>query len=41
MIGLSANATVADNMAIYLRYDGEISTGADNHTLHLGLRYSW
>ena len=41
VIGLSANATVADNMAIYLRYDGEISTGADNHTLHLGLRYSW
>ncbi len=41
VIGFSANATLADNMAIYLRYDGEIASGADNHTLNLGLRYRW
>jgi autotransporter-associated beta strand protein len=41
VIGFSANAAVADSMSIYLRYDGEIATGADNHALTAGLRLSW
>ena len=26
---------------IYLRYDGELATGTDNHALNVGLRMSW
>jgi autotransporter-associated beta strand protein len=41
VIGFSASANVADNMSIYLRYDGEIAAGADNHSLNFGLRLNW
>jgi len=26
---------------IYLRYDGDIGSGTDNHTVNLGVRVSW
>jgi hypothetical protein len=26
---------------LYLRYDGDIGPGTDNHALNLGLRLSW
>jgi hypothetical protein len=26
---------------LYLRYDGEIATGTDNHAINLGVRFSW
>jgi fibronectin-binding autotransporter adhesin len=41
VIGFQAGARIADNTMIFLRYDGEIGSGADNHTLNLGLRLSW
>jgi fibronectin-binding autotransporter adhesin len=41
VIGFSAGARVADGASLYLRYDGEIGAGTDNHTLNLGLRLSW
>ena len=41
VIGFSAGTTVAEATRLYLRYDGEISTGSSNHTLNLGLRISW
>jgi autotransporter-associated beta strand protein/T5SS/PEP-CTERM-associated repeat protein len=41
VIGFSAGTSVADATQLYLRYDGEIGTGASNHTLNLGLRISW
>ena len=41
VIGFSAGTNIADATLLYLRYDGEISTGASNHTLNLGLRISW
>jgi autotransporter-associated beta strand protein/T5SS/PEP-CTERM-associated repeat protein len=41
VIGFSAGTTIAEATRLYLRYDGEISTGASNHTLNLGLRISW
>ena len=41
MIGFQASTSVADNASIYLRYDGEIASGADNHTLNLGVRLRW
>ncbi|HZB57361.1 MAG TPA: autotransporter outer membrane beta-barrel domain-containing protein, partial [Reyranella sp.] len=41
VIGFQASTTVADATSIYLRYDGEIGGGTDNHAINLGLRVSW
>jgi outer membrane autotransporter protein len=41
VIGFQASTTVADATRLYLRYDGEIGNGTDNHALNLGLRRSW
>ncbi len=41
VIGFSAGTSIAEATQLYLRYDGEISTGSSNHTLNLGLRISW
>ena len=40
-IGFSAATLVADAVQLYLRYDGELSTGASNHALNLGVRFTW
>ena len=40
-IGFSAGTLVADAVQLYLRYDGELSTGASNHALNLGVRFTW
>ena len=34
----SGNCPVA---ALYVRYDGEVGTGTDNHVLSAGLRMTW
>jgi outer membrane autotransporter protein len=41
IIGLSAATTVADATQIYLRYDGMLGSGTDNHAFTAGLRLSW
>ena len=41
VIGLQADTQVADKMRAYLRYDGEIASGNDNHALTAGLRFAW
>jgi fibronectin-binding autotransporter adhesin len=41
VIGFQAGANVAAATRLYLRYDGEIASGADNHTIGVGLRLSW
>ncbi|WP_422001589.1 autotransporter domain-containing protein [Reyranella sp.] len=41
VIGFRAGAAVAAATRLYLRYDGEIGSGADNHAINLGLRLSW
>ena len=41
VVGLQASTTIAAATQIYLRYDGEIATGTDNHALNVGLRMSW
>ncbi len=41
VIGFSAGTSVAEATQLYLRYDGEIGTGASNHMLNLGLRITW
>jgi fibronectin-binding autotransporter adhesin len=41
VIGFQASANVAAATQLYMRYDGEIASGSDNHTLNVGLRLSW
>ncbi|MPZ32065.1 MAG: autotransporter domain-containing protein [Rhodospirillales bacterium] len=41
VIGFSASTTVAAATQLYLRYDGEVGSGTDNHALNVGLRFSW
>ena len=41
IIGFSAGTAITQAAQLYLRYDGEISSGASNHTLNLGVRVSW
>ena len=41
VIGFAASAAVADATQIYLRYDGTVGGGTDNHMLNLGVRFSW
>ena len=41
VLGLQASTTIAAATQIYLRYDGEIASGADNHALNVGLRITW
>ena len=40
MIGFQASANIAAATQIYLRYDGDIGSGTDNHALNAGLRLS-
>ena len=41
VIGLAATTAVAKDTLLYLRYDGEIGTGNDSHSLSGGLRLRW
>ena len=41
IIGLSAGTTVAEATQLYLRYDGQLASGTDNHAFTAGLRLSW
>ena len=41
VIGLSAATTLAERTSIFMRYDGDIASGTDNHTINVGLRLSW
>jgi hypothetical protein len=40
-VGIQATTTIAAATQVYLRYDGEIATGTDNHALNIGVRMSW
>ena len=41
IVGFSAMTNVAPATQLYLRYDGELASGTDNHALTAGLRMSW
>jgi outer membrane autotransporter protein len=41
VVGLQATTHIAAATQIYLRYDGEIASGTDNHALNIGVRMSW
>ncbi|KAF0105072.1 MAG: outer membrane autotransporter barrel domain-containing protein [Rhodospirillaceae bacterium] len=41
VIGLAASTAIAASTSLYLRYDGDVGTGTDNHSLSAGFRMSW
>lgn len=41
IVGFATTATVARAVHLYLRFDGELASGTDNHALNLGVRLSW
>ena len=41
VISLRAGTNVAASTQLYLRYDGDIGSGTDNHAFNLGVRISW
>jgi outer membrane autotransporter protein len=41
IIALSASTAIAEATSVYLRYDGEIGNGNDNHALNIGVRLTW
>ena len=41
VVGFEATTTIAAATQIYLRYDGGIGGGTDNHALNVGVRFSW
>jgi outer membrane autotransporter protein len=41
VIGFQAATNIAEATKIYLRYDGGVGGGTDNHALNLGVRFSW
>ena len=41
LLGLMASTAVADGIQVYLRYDGTVGGGTDNHMLNVGARFSW
>ena len=41
VVGFSASTAIAAATSVYLRYDGELASGTDNHALNVGLRISW
>ena len=41
VIGFQAGTEVAAGMQLYLRYDGDVGSGSDNHALNVGVRLRW
>ena len=41
LIGFLASTAITAASQVYLRYQGEVGSGSDNHTLNLGVRLTW
>jgi len=41
IFSLEAKALIGDATKLTLRYDGDIGSGTDNHTLNVGMRFTW
>ena len=41
VVGLQATTHIAEATQVYLRYDGGVGGGTDNHAVNLGVRFSW
>ena len=39
--GIGSRTAIAEATQLYIRYDGEIGSGTDNHALNVGVRFSW
>ena len=40
-IGFSAATTIAERTSVFVRYDGNVGGGTDNHAINAGVRFSW
>jgi hypothetical protein len=41
VIGLQGSTTIAAATQVYVRYDGGVGGGTDNHAINLGMRFTW
>jgi outer membrane autotransporter protein len=41
IVGFQARTRLSDSAQLYVRYDGELASGFDNHTLNAGVRLTW
>ncbi|HEV7547957.1 MAG TPA: autotransporter outer membrane beta-barrel domain-containing protein [Reyranella sp.] len=41
IVGFQATTNIAEATQIYLRYDGAVGGGTDNHALNVGVHMSW
>jgi outer membrane autotransporter protein len=41
VIGFSVMTAITEATQLFLRYDGEIGNANDNHTLNVGVRFTW
>jgi autotransporter-associated beta strand protein len=41
VVGFQATTTIAEATQVYLRYDGGVGGGTDNHALNVGVRFTW
>jgi outer membrane autotransporter protein len=41
VVGLQATTNIAAATQVYLRYDGGVGGGTDNHALNVGVRFGW
>ena len=41
VIGFLASTAITEASQVYLRYQGEVGSGFDNHALNIGVRLSW
>jgi outer membrane autotransporter protein len=41
VLGFSAATNVAERTSIYMRYDGDVGGGTDNHAINVGVRFTW
>jgi uncharacterized protein with beta-barrel porin domain len=41
VVGFQAVANIAAATQVYLRYDGGVGGGTDNHAINVGVRFTW
>jgi fibronectin-binding autotransporter adhesin len=41
VIGFLASTAITEASQVYLRYQGEVGSGFDNHALNIGVRLTW
>jgi uncharacterized protein with beta-barrel porin domain len=41
VFGFLASTAITEVSQVYLRYQGEVGSGSDNHALNVGVRLTW